>query len=234
MSMTAAEVMRRANITLNDTGLVRSTAPELRDYLNDAMREVALSKPNAITDTVELSLVKGTRQALAADHISIQRVTRNLDTIDSDPEKRAGGRAIRAVARETLDAVMPGWQDPDSLPYSAVVDHVLVDIANPREFFVVPGNDGTGVVEATVAVMPTDVPLPGANQLQIESYTTQLDVPDIYRSALVNYVLHRAYAKDGDNPASANRAAAHFAAFQQSLGIKMEAEVNLNAARAGG
>ena len=228
MTLTAADVMKRANITLNDAGLVRWTAPELREYLNDGMREIAMSKPNAVTDTVEISLVSGTRQTLDSAYISIIRVHRNLDSVDADPEGRAGGRAIRAVQRETLDSIMPGWQDPDTLAYSDVVDHVMVDIANPREFFVVPGNDGTGVIEATVSVLPTDVPEPASNPLQIESYTTTLDVPEIYRSPLVNYILYRAYAKDSESANAANRSQAHYAAFQQALGIKAQADMTMN------
>ena len=47
MSFTAAQVLKRANTILQDTGAVRWTAIELRDWLNEAMRAVISVKPNA-------------------------------------------------------------------------------------------------------------------------------------------------------------------------------------------
>lgn len=232
MALTAYEVMQRAHLTLNDSGLVRWTAPELREYLNDGMRQIAMVKPTAVTDTVELTMEVGTRQQLPATMISIIRVTRNLDGVDADVGGRTGGRAIRPVARETLDAIQPGWQDPTIFPHSATVEHVIADETNPREFFVVPGNDGTGVIEATVALYPTDVPLP-ANPLQLESYTATLTVPDLYRATLVDYILYRAYAKDSENQSAANRSISHYNAFNAALVGKMQVDQNLNVNRTG-
>ena len=41
MTFYARHVMSRASIILNDVGAVRWTAPELRNYLNDALRALA-------------------------------------------------------------------------------------------------------------------------------------------------------------------------------------------------
>lgn len=232
MAITAADVMQRATVILQDDGAVRWPATELLKWLNDGQREIALIKPTAVTDTVEIELDTGSRQELAGSHLSLIRVHRNLANRDADVGGRTGGRAIRAIERSVLDNQLPGWSDPSVLPHSATVDHIVYDDTNPREFFVVPGNDGTGVIEATVALIPDDIAEP-SNPLQIESYTAALAIPEIWRGALTDYVLYRAYSKDSQSPNAGNRAVMHYQQFQQALGVKIATDQALNPDRAG-
>ena len=232
MPITAADVMQRVTVILQDDGAVRWPATELLKWLNDGQREIALVKPTAVTDTVEIALTTGSRQKLTGSNLSLIRVHRNLENLDADIGGRTGGRAIRAIERSVLDNQIPGWTDPTIMPHSATVDHVIHDDANPREFFVVPGNDGTGVIEATVALIPDDIAEP-ANPLQIESYTAALAIPEIWRGALTDYVLYRSYSKDSQSPNAGNRAVMHFQQFQQALGIKIATDQALNPDRAG-
>lgn len=216
MALAANDVMERATIILQDTGAVRWPATELLKWLNDAQREIAIHKPTAVTDTVTLALDEGTKQALPEAHISLISVHRNVD-----------GNAIRAIERAVLDNQLPGWQDTAVLPFNASVTHVIFDDFNPRAYYVAPGNTGMGEIEATVAVMPVDIPEP-ASPLDITSYTATLDVPEIWRGALVDYVLYRAYSKDTQSPNAANRAQAHYMQFQQALGLKIATDQALN------
>jgi hypothetical protein len=221
--MQAKDILHRANITLQDTGFVRWPLPELLLYLNDGMRELAIYKPTAVTETVELPLSEGTLQAIPDAYISLLRVTRNLATLDGSPQGRTGGKAITPTSRNTLDVVMPSWQDPNTLPYSATVQHVIQDMADPRSFYVVPGNDGNGVIEAVVSVEPTDIAEP-ANPLDVGSYTATVAVPSIFRNALVDYVISRAYQKDSTDPNAAARAQAHYQMFANAIGLKMQTD----------
>lgn len=225
--MQAKDILHRATITLQDSGFVRWPLPELLLYLNDAMLELANHKPSAVTRTVELPLAKGTWQTLPATYVSLVRVVRNLDTLDASPTKRTGGVAITPTSRNILDVVMPGWQDPDVLPLSAAVQHVVQDMADPRSFYVVPGNTGTGIVEAVVSVLPVPIPEP-ASPLNIASYTATVNVPSIFQNALTDYVLYRAYSKDSADPSSAQRAQAHYQMFANSVGLKSAADTVAN------
>jgi hypothetical protein len=216
MALTAKDVMERATIILQDTGAVRWPATELLKWLNDGQREIAIHKPTAVTNTVTLSLDAGTRQDLPATYVSLVSVHRNVD-----------GNAIRPIDRSVLDNQIPGWQDTNVLPYAADVTHVIFNEANPREFYVAPGNTGTGEIEATVAVLPTDIAEP-ASPLDIASYTANLAVPEIWRGAMVDYVLYRAYSKDTQSPNAANRAAAHYQQFASAIGIKVATDQALN------
>lgn len=225
--MLAKDVLNRAAITLQDQGFTRWPLPELLLYLNDAVRELANYKPNSITDTIEVSLSEGTKQTIPAGAVSLIRMPRNLDTVDADPGGRSGGKAITAISRTTLDVVMPGWSDPDVLPYNAVVQHVVQDVADPRTYYVVPGNDGTGVVEAVVSVLPADIAEP-ASPFDIASYTATVEVPEIFRNALTDYVISRAYAKDSSDPSDANKAQAHYQMFANAIGLKTQADMSAN------
>lgn len=229
MKLTADIILKRASITLQDDGNVRWPLPELLLYLNDAVAELAIHKPNAITQTIELALAEGTVQTLDDTHVSLVRAVRNLATLAASPSGRTGGRAITVTRRSTLDSVMPSWQDPAVLPYAATVDHVVQDMADPRTFYVVPGNDGTGVMEAVVAVLPADIAEP-LNPLQIDSYTALelTGVPNVFRNALTDYVLFRAYSKDSADQSAASRASAHYNMFANAIGLKTKNDATAN------
>lgn len=213
MATKASEIMQRASVLLQDTGSVRWTAPELCNYLNDGQREIAILKPSAVSQTVEIDLVAGTRQTVPATYSAILNILRNV-----------GGRAITTIDRRVLDMQMPGWQIAATLPYAAEVIHAIYEPESPHEFYVAPGNDGNGSIEVRVAVIPTDIPPPGS-PLVIENYTTNIGVSDIYRAALTDYVLYRAYSKDGESPTAGQLAVAHYQAFTQAVGAKAATEV---------
>lgn len=224
MPFQAREVMTRAQYILQDAGAVRWTAPELRLWLNDALREIAIRKPNATAESVELSLQRGTYQRIPDEFQSLISINRNLVTLDDSPERRGGGRIVTPTMREVMDAQIPGWQDNAKLPYARQVMHYIEEIIDRRSFYVVPGNDGTGIVEATVSRIPAEVPVPAGNVLDAESYDTVVEIGDIYRSALVDYSLYRAFSKDMNIQGGAQRAQMHYQQFADALGIKVQME----------
>jgi hypothetical protein len=224
MAFTAASVMLSVQTILNDAASVRWTAVELHTWLNDALREIAVLKPNAVAKTVELSLAQGAYQTLPADHFNLFRLTRNLATNAASATGRGGGRVITQVEREVMDMQIPGWMDTAVMPYSKNVVHFINDISDMAAYYVVPGNDGTGVVEAICAVMPAMVPVPASDVLSVSSYTTNVDIQDIYRNALIDYMLYRAFSKDASLPGIAQRAGLHYSQFSNALGLKFAAE----------
>lgn len=216
MAFTAAQVMKRASTILQDAGAVRWTLPELCDWLNEGLRAIVGIKPNAATRTVTLPLVEGTRQALPAQYTMLSRVLRNSGTT---------GRAVQVLARrEILDSQIPGWHSP---PYAEMVQYVWQDAMNPREFYVVPGNDASGSVEAIVGVMPEPVPIPAtaADALNIESYAVEIALPDLYQNIVLDMLLYRAFSKDGAAADAAQRSTAHLELANAALNMLNSAEV---------
>lgn len=230
MSFTALDIIRTATPILFDAGHKRWPLAELLDHINDAVRAIVAVKPNAKTDTVTLSLVQGTLQTLPDEYPVLARVTRNLNAGHSAPGGPVGGPAIRMVdGREAMDAFFPGWQSDTAL-FSATVKHVIYDDADPRHFYVIPGNTGAGLIEAVVGVMPAPL-APGGNPLLEATYNVAVPLPDLYRTPVTDYVCFRAFSKDQGIPASQTRAANHLAAFQSALTGTAAGQTEISAAR---
>lgn len=228
MATLASEIMTRVEIIILDKTNVRWPLPELCMWVNDAQREVVLQKPSALSKNVALPLVEGTFQQVPDEYLGLLRIIRNLK---SDPEvtPRIGGRAIRIVSREVLDTQTLDWHSPDETPYQKSVKHFVYDEQDPKSFYVYPGNDGTGVVEAIMAGNPRPIVIaPGADPDSISSYAQPIDLSDIYANSILDFVLYRAYSKDANFAGNAERAALHYQQFANSLGIKVSMDVALS------
>lgn len=222
MAFTAKDVLTRTTTILQDAGAVRWPLAEQLLWLNDATREIAILKPNATAKTVVISMVSGTKQTIPTTAQALIQVTRNVVGVGNTP-----GRVITPIVREVLDAHMPGWHDATKLPYGSIVKHVIDDPFDQNVFYVVPGNDGTGKIEAVVSSLPAEISVP-TDPFDIDAYTTAVDVPDIYRNSVIDYVLYRAFSKDMNLAGAANRAVAHYQQFTNALGVKSQAEAAVN------
>lgn len=232
MAFTVRDILTETGITLTDEDAVRWPLAERLGYVNDAIRDIIAAKPNAATATVTLTLAPGTLQRLPDIYTTLSRVTRNITVAHDAPGGPVGGDAIRPLAsRDDLDALIPGWQSNTSL-FAARVVHVIYDLADPRVFYVAPGNDGTGMVEAVVGLQLADIPVP-ASPLLITSYSAVIPLRDPYRNAITEYVLHRCYAKDAGIPAAANRSVAYLNSFNEKLAAIGNAEAALSMSAGG-
>lgn len=216
-------VMKDVSVTLLDEDFVRWTPGELAGYIDDGVKSIITVKPSSAGKMVTLSLARGTRQALPAD----QRYKQLLDIVrnafGTDGE---GGRMIRATSRAEIDTAIPRWHDPASLPFRAEVRNFIFDETIPLEFLVVPGNDGTGSVEAIVCQQPVLLreQVTEASWDDISAWTSvTIDFDDIYEPALKDYVLFRAFSKE-DPAAAPARATTHYQAFATILGIRSQVE----------
>jgi hypothetical protein len=122
-----------------------------------------------------------------------------------------GKRAVRIVSREVLDAQTPDWHDPlvaGDASHAAVIKHYIYDEANPRNFYVYPGvaSPAASYVEIIYSANPTTVAQNG-----------NLDIPDIFANAVMNYVLYMAYMKDAEYAGNQQRASSHFQLFMSSI-----------------
>lgn len=217
----ASDILTACSTILLDDEHVRWPLPELAGWLNGALAAVVMAKPSANSLSIELQLTPGSLQKLVnPDHIAILRIPRNLQGLAVVP--RIGGRAIRPTERELLDAANPDWSNPTITPPRTEVRQTCFDEEVPREFYVYPPNDGTGVVEVVVSKMPAQV-TPTGDPMLIASYAVAIDLPATYGLPLTDYVLYRAYAKDalGADP---GRSGWHFNQFASALGIKVQVE----------
>lgn len=220
---TGQEIMVRAGVLLNDVDHVRWPLSELCDWINDGVKATVLAKPSASSASRVLSLAEATLQTIPQSGsplpLALLRVVRNI-TADGPP--RVGGRIITPTSHADLNAQDPNWHDSNAVRFRKEVRHIVFEEENPREFYVYPGNDGTGKIEVILSELPA--PLVAAGDVTLEaSYGGSIGLPEPYSVPITDYVVYRAESKD-DLGGNAGRAAAAFAAFAAAVGLKTQVE----------
>jgi hypothetical protein len=226
MAIVAKNVLDRARRLIQDETSVRWPLPELRLWLNDGLREIAVLKPTAYSASIVFTLAQGTLQTLPENYASVMAAVRNLKTNATSP--KVPGPSLRVVDMDILDASAPNWHDGTKVKYQKTVKNVAFDANNPNAFYVYPGNDGTGFIELIVSRVPDQIAAPASLPDDLNSYSATIDLQDIYFNCLVDYVLYRAYSKDASYAGSAQRAIAHYTAFSNALGVKITNDMTKN------
>lgn len=205
------DLISRASILLQDSTNVRWPTTELLGWLNDGQREIVAFKPNTFVVNASIPLSAGTKQVVPAAAIALIDVVRNMGPSPGN----VPGNVIRAVSREILDAQVPDWHM--AAKATAVVKHFIYSLLDPKNFYVYPPQIGSPqqYVEIVYAAAPTDAVAGGVNVISID---------DVYASALLNYMMFRAYSKDAEYAANAALAKTYFDTFQMQLGGKATAE----------
>jgi hypothetical protein len=208
MAVTVASVLSRVDAVLQDTSNIRWPDTELILWVNDAQREIALIKPDSTATVATVTLAAGTMQSIPSGGNRLLDVTRNMSAASSG----TGGRAIRLVSRDSLDAQNPSWHDPTvtgSAKHTTVVKHYTYEDDNPRTFYVYPGVSGNAYIELTYSANPATV-----------TASDNLGVPDIYANAVMNFVLYMAYMKEAEFAENAERAGSHYQLFTATVAGK--------------
>lgn len=211
-TITGTAIINAAAYTLQDATNKRWTRAELLGYLNDGQRDLCLIKPEAYTINASQQLVAGVRQSIPATGAAFVAMRYNLGTTGSTI-----GRTPRVTDLEVMGRNVPKWAAASA---SAEVQEVMHDPKDPKVFYVSPPQPASnqGYAQVVYHGVPTD--------LGAEASTIVLD--DVYKTALVNYVIYRAYLKEGEfiNPAGAM---AHRAEFLGLLGAKDTSEAKAKA-----
>lgn len=224
MTVLASEILYEASVIAQDPENIRWPLTEGLRWLNDGLLETVLQKPSAYSFTTTIAMVAGTLQAIGADGVQLLRVTRNVSAVGPPV---IGGRAIRVVERQILDTQSPDWNNPEiTLPTQSVKAFVN-DEQDPKVFWVYPPNNATGIIEAIISKVPPMIEATGDVTL-LPSYAVAIPLQDIYKGPLLNYVLHRFYAKDASFAANLPLAQAYYGLFQAGLGIKVTVETALS------
>jgi hypothetical protein len=203
MTVTVQSVIDRVQAVLQDTTGVRwPVVDELVLWVNDAQREIALLKPDASAKNETITLAAGTKQSIPAGGNRLLKVVRNMSAASNG----TGKRSVRLVDAEVLNGQTPDWHDPSVSGVAAhtnIVKHYVYEESNPRNFYVYPGVAGSAFLEIIYSDNPSTVALNG-----------NLDIPDIFANAVMNYVLYMAFMKDAEYAGNAQRAGSHYQIFQ--------------------
>ena len=209
MTIDAQAIIRKAQIDLLDEAGTRWPARELVSHLNDAVRALVVARPDITTTTTAVALVAGARQALPAQAALL---------VDIPCNAAGKKRAISKVDQLLLDRTVPGWQ---GMPQALEVEHFMHDLREPRAFMVYPPARLGAQVDLTWSARLQPITEPsGATWEQVSG---GIELSEDWESALLNYVLYRAYSKDAEVAGNAQLAASHLALFNNAAGIQLEA-----------
>jgi len=209
MTIAAQSIIRRVVETMQDNTSVRWPVAELVRYLNDGQREVVLYRPDSMVTNATIALTSGAKQALPSNGSKLIDVIRNT-----------GGtkRSVRMTVRNILDTQSPNWYN---LAGVTEILHYMYDARDPKVFYVYPPAAISGAsVEVVYSAYPTDITEPADGALY-SAVAGNISLPDIYGNVLADYILYRAYTKDSEYAGNAQRAQAHYAAFQAALTTEM-------------
>lgn len=207
--ISAAILIKRAGFLLQDEEYVRWTVPELISWINEAAGALVSIRPSAGAKLVVLPLVAGTQQTLDDNVVQLLDVVRNVAVDGVTP-----GRSIRLAERHLFDSTDPDWH---TRPGKSVIKHYIYDDRTPNIFYVYPPALAGTKVQASLTVIPA----------QLTAETDTLDLDAQFESALVNYVVFRAMAKDSEY-ANGAIATGYYQAFQAALGGKDAGEQSVS------
>lgn len=171
-----SDTISNARSTLVDAAGTTWTDADLEAYYNEGLRALALLKPDAYVVDGDVALAAGTRQVLPEGAVAIFDVEYNSTS----------KRRVTLVDKELLDEMNRFW------PAATQETDVQHWCADPRErtvFVVTPPNNGSGSVHAVYGAVPPAVGMSTGT-------SSAIPVGDQYEPAILQYVLHRAYAKN--------------------------------------
>ena len=204
MALTAQSIAERAAMIIQDMTNVRWPISEIRNWLNDARRELAIVRPDIYSTTnAAYGLKAGAEQDVPTGCLRL------LDI----PANAGNGPAITPTPRAHLDKQFPQWTA--SKYQATVIKHFMLDERDPKKFWVYPPSNGSSSVTVIYQAAPTDFAL-DTGETAIAGNLNEYE--SIYGGALVDYIAYRAFSKDSEYAGNAQRAIAHYQQFQNALG----------------
>lgn len=178
MSLTVDNIISRVRDQLYDSGsITRWSNSDLLPLIGAAYRKLAELRPEASTDTWAYTVVAGPRQRLDPVYdMRMLGVVRNPDAVGTP------GKSVRVVERDVLDSFYAAWPQADASTRPAAERYVAyaLDAQDPLAFWLFPAGVANDVILIKGVYLPVDPMVT----------TQEIDVPNAYASAIVDYVTH--------------------------------------------
>lgn len=218
MTITVSSVVLEVSTQANDQGAVpytRWTQAMLVQYLNDALIQIGIYRPDAFSQTFDTALVAGAQQSLPAGFSFLKSV---------DSNAAASNCPGSPITEANLDILRAFFKKP-CLPQGGDAFYRVVSYAydqkNPQIFYVSPpvpdDNVGTEVTMTAVG--------------EAQTYTTAditantvIQMDQKYRNAIVAWMLYKVYEIDTESVSSRQTKLDNLDIFWKTLGINYKQE----------
>lgn len=202
--MLASDIITEVSSQLNDNNQVTWTEAMLLGYITTAEEMIVSLRPDTYSQITTMQMVVGAKQTIPATALRLLDIKRNMGVDGLTP-----GRSVNAVAADALDLFALDWT---AEAVEAEAQDFTYDEKTPTEFFVDPPSDGTGYLEISVSRIPPAV----------TALSDTLVLKDIYRNAIIQWCMFRAYSVEVDSASSQRRASVHEASFYGLMGKKFQ------------
>ena len=211
------EVIKRVEDVLQDSN-VRWPRIELQNWLNESYLQIVQLRPDSNAKTGTFTCVAGTRQSITTGFSSALRIIDIVRNLASASDKKV----VRLINRSVLDDQRPAWHTDTA---TVNIQNYTFDVRQPKSFFVYPPATTAAQLEVVYADLPTAHALSAANLDPASSSSDVILIDDTYISAILDWILYRAFSKDAEFAANAARAGAHYQTFMSSIGTKTQSDV---------
>ncbi len=210
--MQVKDIIERASLLYNDVDFARVSERQYLQFLDDAIVQVILARPDAHAMTRMVELRQGPRQTLPDEAYSLIDIPYNV-TATSDVEYTYGA-PIRKVEQNDLDSY-GSWVAQEPAPE---ILEFCYDSKTPRSFMVnPPAAEGT-TVEMQFSYEPESYA--DSDEAFVEVMEYEIPLLSIYRSALVDYMLYLLYSSDSTSATDRAVAAAYESSFLKQLAVQ--------------
>lgn len=212
--MIVKDIMDRVSTLYNDTDYVRVTKEMYLKFLDDALMQLVLARPDSHLKTVVLQLDPGTKQAIPAEAITLVDLYRNKgqDAISNGPP-------VWQVNRKDLDYFV-NWHS-DALPEPTAITEYAYEMKNPKTYWVSPPPGATVQIFVELAY---SYAFPPYATLDWETAITQsINCDDTFSGAISSYLLYLLYSTDTASKVDRTVADAYKADFYNQLGLEYKA-----------
>lgn len=192
------EVRRMLQDTNTNAVLQRYSEAELLGFANQALKRIAVLRPDLFAKIAEFSTVAGeVIQSAPADSLRIMEVFRVKD-----------GASIRETNRQTLDQTYPDWANDDPSPTVNWMRHPR----NANRFFIYPKAPAAQVLVLEYSQAPRNYNL--GEQVEL--------LPDAYLPVVIDGTIFLAESIDNEH-VNSNRAKLFQDSFIQALSTNFQA-----------
>lgn len=219
--MIVNDILESVTIRYNDTEYTRLSQSQYLKFLDDAISKLILVRPDAHVQTAIVPLVEGTRQSIPSDGYALIDIYMNK--IDEGSGQFSNGAPILQVDRKDLD-YFSNWHETGST--TDEIDEFAYDSRSPRTFWVSPppADDDLVHVEMDYS-FGHEVKFAELTDTFADILLMEIDVEDIFASALMQYMLYLCFSTDSSSTNDMQLSAAYEQAFYQGLGIEYQASL---------
>lgn len=210
--MLISELLDRASIELTDTQRISWGLTDLIAYYNSAISAIASARPDIFIKTQAFACAAGTSQSTPTGAIKLIDVERNTLT----------GLPISHVSRATIESADPDWTASTGKERAV---HYIHEPTNAKTFWLYPGVKAGMSVDLVLSILPT----PATKAMVDAGEAVQVD--DQYVTPCLDWILYRAFMRDADITANANRGQLHLQSFTQAISTTAETDSAMMAIR---